>query len=318
MGRCTKTRTEDKTYKITNWQSYNESLVRRGDVTLWLEEDVIFGWDHENAQSKVGAPYVYSDEAILCLLSLREVFRLTYRQTEGFGRSLVRLMGVDIKIPDYTSLQKRAAKLEICLSVTPAAGSRDIVIDSTGLKVYGEGEWKARKHGVSKRRTWRKFHIGIDPNTGEIIAEQLTGNDIHDAEPVEEMIGQVDQPISRFYGDGAYDQRNVYNVLEANSTEPIIPPRKNAVLWQHGNSSEPKLPRDQAVREIRRSSRRAWKVKVDYHVRSLGETVMYRLKTIFDGELKNRLLKNQKTEASIRCRVLNKFTQLGMPSFQWN
>ena len=131
MGRCTKTRTEDKTYKITNWQSYNESLVRRGDVTLWLEEDVIFGWDHENAQSKVGAPYVYSDEAILCLLSLREVFRLTYRQTEGFGRSLVRLMGVDIKIPDYTSLQKRAAKLEICLSVTPAAGSRDIV--STAL-----------------------------------------------------------------------------------------------------------------------------------------------------------------------------------------
>jgi hypothetical protein len=318
MGKRAKTRTEGKQDKVINWKEYNESLVRRGDVTLWLEEDVIIDWQHENDQVKVGAPYVYSDQAIVCLLSLREVFRLTYRQTEGFGRSLVRLMGIDLKIPDYTNLQKRAAKLAVALNVTAVKGGRDIVIDSTGLKVYGEGEWKARKHGASKRRTWRKFHIGIDPKTGEIIAEQLTGNDIHDAEPVEAMIDQVNEPIERFFGDGAYDQRKVYDVLNLEAVEPIIPPRRNAKLWQHGNSNKPKLPRDQAVREIRRSSRKAWKIKADYHIRSLGETVMYRLKTVFGGELKNRKLPNQKTEASIRCRVLNQFTQLGRSKFQWS
>ena len=318
MGKSTARGTEGKQYKVKNWKEYNESLVQRGDITLWLEEDVISRWEHDNNESKVGAPFFYSDEAILCLLSIREVFRLTYRQTEGFGRSLVRLMDADIKIPDYTSLQKRAAKLNVCLNTTSPNGNRDIVIDSTGLKVYGEGEWKSRKHGVSQRRTWRKFHIGIDPNTGEIIAEQLTGNGTHDSKPVEDMIDQVEEPISRFFGDGAYDHRSVYDVLDAKCIDPIIPPRKNSVLWQHGNSKKPKLPRDQAVREIRRSSRRAWKVKVDYHIRSLGETVMYRLKTIFGPNLKNRLLPNQKTEASIRCKVLNKFTQLGRPDFAWD
>jgi hypothetical protein len=318
MGKRATTRTEGKKDKVSNWKEYNESLVRRGDITLWLDEDVILDWSHENDQGKVGAPYTYSDQAILCLLSLREVFHLTYRQTEGFGRSLVRLMQIDLKIPDYTSLQKRAAKLNVALNVTSVKGGRDIVIDSTGLKVYGEGEWKARKHGASKRRTWRKFHVGIDPKTGEIIAEQLTTNDVHDAEPVEAMIGQVDEPIERFFGDGAYDQRKVYEVLEVEAIEPIIPPRKNAKLWRHRNSSEPKLPRDEAIREIRRTSRKAWKIKADYHIRSLGETVMYRLQSVFGGSLKNRKIHNQKTEASLRCRILNRFTQLGRPIFQWN
>lgn len=317
MGKGNKTRTEGKQAKVTNWKEYNESLVQRGDFTLWLDEDVIIDWEHENNEPKIGAPFVYSDKAILSLLSLREVFQLTYRQTEGFGRSLVRLMDASIKIPDYTSLQKRAAKLGVPLDLKPVDGGRDIVIDSTGLKVYGEGEWKAREHGVSKRRTWRKFHVGIDPATGEIIAEVLTGNDVHDAEPVAEMMEQVLEPVERFYGDGAYDQRKVYDVLEREATEPVIPPRKNAVLWQHGNSNDPKLPRDEALREMRRIGRRQWKIEMNYHTRSLVETVMYRLKAIFGGELKNRKLHNQKTEASIRCRVLNRFTQRGRPEIQW-
>lgn len=318
MGKRSKTRTEGKKDRVSNWSEYNESLVRRGDVTLWLDEDLIIDWQHENDAPKVGAPYVYSDGAILSLLSMREVFRLTYRQTEGFGRSLVRLMGVDIKIPDYTSLQKRAAKLSVALDVVPTEGGRDIVIDSTGLKVYGEGEWKARKHGASKRRTWRKFHIGIDPKTGEIVAQELTGNDTHDAEPVGSMLDQVDEPIERFFGDGAYDQRKVYDALEFESIEPIIPPRRNAKLWRHGNSGEPKLSRDEAIREIRRTSRKAWKIKADYHIRSLGETVMYRLKSVFGGNLKNRKIHNQRTEAALRCRILNQFTRIGRPNFQWN
>ncbi len=318
MGNRTKTKTQDKKYEIKNWSEYNESLVRRGDVTLWLEDDVIIDWEHENSESKVGAPYTYSDQAILCLLSLREVFKLTYRQTEGFGRSLVKLMDVQIEIPDYTSLQKRAVKLQVGLNVQSTDGGRDIVIDSTGLKVYGEGEWKTRMHGVSKRRTWRKVHIAIDPKTGEIVAEELTGNDVHDGSQVDAILDQIEDPIERFYGDGAYDQRKVYESLEWEAAEPVIPPRKNAQLWQHGNSTQPRLWRDDTVREIRRTSRRAWKVNAGYHTRSLVETTMYRLKTIFGGKLKNRKLHNQKIESRIRCRILNRFTLLAVPQFQWS
>lgn len=318
MGRSRKTRTQDKQYQITNWSEYNESLVRRGDVTLWLEEDVLIDWEHENTEKKVGSPFIYSDQAILCLLSLREVFKLTYRQTEGFGRSLVKLMGIQIRIPDYTSLQKRAAKLEVALNFQPVTGARDIVIDSTGLKVFGEGEWKTRSHGVSKRRTWRKLHIAIDPKTGEIVAEELTDNNKHDGDQVEAILEQVDNHIERFFGDGAYDQRKVYDALEYEAADPIIPPRKNAQLWQHGNSKQPRHSRDEVLREIRRTGRRAWKIKAEYHLRSLVETTMHRLKLIFGANLKNRKLYNQKTEARIRCRVLNRFTKLGMPQFQWN
>lgn len=318
MGKRRKTRTQGKQDRVTNWREYNESLVQRGNFVLWIEDDVIFDWEHPNDELKVGAPFVYSDRAILCLLSLRELFQLTYRQTEGFGHALVRLMALEIKIPDYTSLQKRAAKLDVGLDVQAVGGGRDIVIDSTGLKVYGEGEWHARKHGASKRRSWRKLHISIDPGTGEIVAQTLTDNSVHDANEVEGHIDQVDEPIERFYGDGAYDQRKVYDELECEAAEAIIPPRKNAKLWQHGNSSQPRHSRDENLRAIRRSSRRVWKIKSGYHVRSLVETTMYRLKTIFGGKLKNRKLHNQRTEARIRCRILNRFKRLGKPTFQWS
>lgn len=319
MVKRAKTPTQDKQYKVNNWTEYNKSLVNRGDFTLWLDEDVLVDWEHGNDHPKVGRPYLYSDSAILSLLSLREVFHLTYRQTEGFGRALVRVMKVDVEIPDYSSLQKRASKLDVDLDVTATTnGARDIVLDSTGLKVYGEGEWKARQHGASKRRTWRKLHVGIDPSTGEILIEDLTENDVHDGDVVKEMLDQVEDHVERFFGDGAYDQRKVYDVLEHRGSKAIIPPRRNAKLWQHGNSSKPKHPRDENLRAIGRSSRRSWKISVGYHLRSLGETVMYRLKTVFGGKLKNRKLHNQKIETRIRCRILNKFTTLGTPDFVWS
>lgn len=199
MAKRTKTLTQDKQYKVKIWSQYNKSLVDRGDFTLWLDEDVVVDWEHGNDHPKVGRPYLFSDSAILSLLSLREVFRLTYRQTEGFGRVLVRVMNVDVEISDYSSLQKRSSKLDVdlCLSAS-CNGARDIVLDSTGLKVYGEGEWKARKHGASKRRTWRKLHVGIDPSTGEIVVEELTGNDVHDADVVEKVLEKVEVHVERF------------------------------------------------------------------------------------------------------------------------
>jgi hypothetical protein len=307
------------TYKVTNWAKYNDALVARGSITLWLDETAIEQWEHANDEPKPGRPFVFSDVAIECLLMLREAFRLPLRQTEGFAKSLLTLMQRDLKVPDYSSLSKRAKKLEIKLRVGNRRGPIDIVVDSTGLKVFGEGEWKVRKYGPGKRRTWRKLHLSVNAATQEIEAVVLTtnGSDGYDSHQVPELLAETPGPIGAFYGDGGYDKWEVYESLAARGITAIIPPQHNAKIKQHGNASSPPLPRDEAIRAIRHVGRSAWKQEVGYHVRSLGETAMYRLKSIFGDELKNRSLPNQQIEARLRCKMLNRLTKVGMPTFQW-
>jgi hypothetical protein len=309
---------QERTYKITNWREYNESLVRRGDITIWFSDDVLNSWEHPNAITKVGRPFTYSDTAIECLLTIRELFKLPYRQTEGLGRSLAKLLDVDVAIPDFTSLAKRAAKLSVSLNVANKRGRIDIVVDSTGLKVFGEGEWKMRNHGKSKRRTWRKVHLSVDPETQEIVAEVLTENSGYDADQVEPMLEQINQPVETFYGDGGYDKWKVYGVLKTDNIQPVIPPQHNAKIKQHGNATAEPIARDEALRGIRRLGRKGWKQEVGYHRRSLAETAMFRLKQTFGNKLKNRTIDNQKTESRIRCKILNQFTHIGLPLFEWN
>jgi hypothetical protein len=305
-------------YKVTNWSKYNESLVRRGDVTFWFDEDVIDAWEHDNDEPKIGRPFTYSDTAIECLLALRELFRLPYRQTEGLGRGLVKLMQIELTIPDFTSLAKRAATLGVSLDIATRQGPIDVVVDSTGLKVFGEGEWKMRKHGKSKRRTWRKLHLTVNPATQEIEAEVLTENSEHDADQVDGLLDQVNGPVAAFYGDGAYDQWKVYDSLSERTIQPIIPPRRNAKIKQHGNARQTPLVRDEAIRRIRRIGRKRWKEEIGYHLRSLAETAMYRMKCCFGDKLKNRKLPNQRAEVRLRSKILNGFTQLGLPCFEWS
>jgi hypothetical protein len=310
--------TRKGTYRITNWSKYNESLVQRGSITFWFSEDVIDRWHHANDRPRAGHPFVYSDTAIECLLVLRELFQLPYRQTEGLGRSLVELMEISLDIPDYTSLAKRAAKLGVLLDVRRHTGAIDVVVDSTGLKVFGEGEWKMRKHGKTKRRTWRKLHLAVNPATQEIEAESLTENSRDDASEAEPLLNQTSAKINGFYGDGAYDKWKVYEALEKRGAKAIIPPRRNAKISRHGNTRGCPLSRDVAIREIRRRGRRRWKEMVGYHRRSLSETAMQRMKCCFGDHLKNRLIQNQRTEARLRSKILNKFTRLGLPRFEWS
>lgn len=305
-------------YKVTNWKKYNESLVNRGDITIWFSEDALDRWKHPNDTAKVGRPFVYSDTAIECLLTIRELFKLPYRQTEGLGRSLVKLLNAEVAIPDFTSLAKRAAKLNISLSVAHQRGPIDIVVDSTGLKVFGEGEWKMRTHGKSKRRTWRKVHLSVNPQTHEIVAEVLTENSKDDASQVGPMLEQINPRVETFYGDGSYDKWKVYGLLESENIRPVVPPQHNAKIKQHGNATSEPLARDAAIRGIRRLGRKSWKEEIGYHCRSLAETAMFRLKQTFGDNLKNRTLANQKIESRIRCKILNQFAQLGLPQFKWN
>jgi len=305
-------------YRVTNWKAYNESLVRRGDITVWFAEDVIAAWEHANQEVKVGRPFTYSDAAIECLLALRELFQLPYRQTEGLGRALVKLMDAEVAIPDFTSLAKRAAKLGVSLDLPAKQGPIDVVIDSTGLKVFGAGEWRSEAYRTPKRRTWRKLHLSINAATQEIVAEVLTSKSSDDADQVPELLDQVAAPVSKMYGDGAYDKWKLYHVLEREEILPVIPPRRRAAIRKHGNCAGEPLPRDEAIRAIRRIGRRRWKQESGYHRRSLVETSMSRLKRAFGNRLKNKGFENQQTEVRLRCKLLNHFTQLGLPKFIWN
>jgi hypothetical protein len=261
-----------------------------------------------------GSQFEYSDQAILVMLTVKEVFHLTNRGVEGFVRSVFPMMKINLPVPDHTTVSTRGKNVQVNLP-KKANQKLNIVMDSTGLKIYGEGEWKVRQHGVSKRRTWRKLHIGANPEDGEIQAVILTENSVSDDAVVEVLLKQIEQEIDKFAGDGAYDKRKVYDGLNAHSPQVkiLIPPRKNAHIWKHGNTKSERLKRDENLRSIRKDGRKEWKKNSGYHIRSLSETVMFRLKTIFGDNLSARLLETQTTQALVRCAALNRMTHLGMP-----
>ncbi len=314
MPKQKKTRSRPKPlYRVKNWSDYDKALVQRGSITFWLTDDFEKEWRHTGEKQR-GSQFDYSDQAILVMLMVKEVFHLTNRQTEGFMRSLFALMKVNLPVPDHSTLSKRGKDLKVNL---PKKSSQrlNIVMDSTGLKIYGEGEWKVRQHGASKRRTWRKLHVGANPEDGEIQAVILTENSVSDGDAVEALLQQIEQEIDKFAADGAYDKRKVYDSLNAHSPEVdiLIPPRKNARIWKHGNTKTQRLKRDENLRSIRKQGRQEWKKQSGYHVRSLAETTMFRLKTIFGDGLSARLIETQTTQALVRCAALNSMTHLGMP-----
>jgi hypothetical protein len=244
-------------YRIQNWSAYEKSLVERGSITFWLSDDFAATWQPLSKKQR-GGQWTYSDQAIRIMLTVKEVFHLTNRQGEGFMRSLFGLLQIDLSVPDHSTLSKRGKTLHVPLP-KKARGPLHLVMDSTGLKIYGEGEWKVRTHGASQRRTWRKLHLALDAARGEIQAVALTENSSSDDEMAESLFQQLAQPIDALAADGSYDKRKVYTGLCAHSpaARVLIPPRKNARIWQHGNTHAARLPRDENLRYIRQHGRRA-------------------------------------------------------------
>jgi hypothetical protein len=314
MPKRKNTRSRPKTlYRVKNWSEYDKALVQRGSITIWLSDDFEKNWQYVGDKQR-GSQFDYSVQAITIMLMMKNVFHLPNRATEGFVGSIFAMLGVHLPVPDHTTLSRRGKDLKVILP-KKASGHINIVMDSTGLKVFGEGEWKVRTHGKSKRRTWRKLHIGADPKSGEIEAVALTENSVDDAKMAEPLLNQIDQPIDYFAADGSYDKRKVYDTLNLQPPQTIvlIPPRKNAHIWQHGNTHTERLKRDENLRTIRKSGRKAWKKNSGYHMRSLAETTVFRFKTIFGDRLSARLLETQTTQALICCAALNRMTHLGMP-----
>ena len=304
-------------YPVKNWTAYDQALVQRGSLTVWLSEEAIDGWSYTGPTQR-GAQFEYSDLAIETALTFRKLFHLPLRQTEGFIRSLLERMDLDLDAPDHTTLVRRQPGLTIDLPVHATTSPRDVVVDSTGLKVSGEGEWKTRQHGWNTRRTWRKLHLGINEATGEIVAETLTPHKVDDASQIEPLLEQIDEDVESLGGDGAYDKQKVFEILadppQGRPIRPVIALRKDAKIHQHGNTKAPPLARDEIIRAIRRKGRKGWKKASGYHRRSLAETQMYRDKQLIGDKLRARILTNQQVETRLGCAILNRMTHLGKPA----
>ena len=306
-------RKKKRKYRIRNWHDYDTALVNRGRLTLWLDAETLQHWHECKRTGKRGKPRLYTDQAIVCALRLGAIYHLPLRATEGLLASLVALSGSDVPVPDYSTLCRRRKRLSILLSPPTPSEPLHLVVDGTGLKVFGEGEWKVRQHGVSKRRTWRKVHLAIDQATGLIHAAATTANSISDGQMLPALLEQIPTAIDQVSADGIYDQRACYAAIAAREAQATIPPRRNARVWQHGNCKAVRLARDENLRRIRLVGRAKWKYESGYHRRSLAETAVFRLKTIFGPMLRSRSEAAQDMETLLRLDALNTMTALGMP-----
>lgn len=315
-----------KDYRVRNWRKYNEALVNRGSITFWLNEKMINNWHIEERLRAKGRPKKYSDIAIRCGLTLKAVFKLTFRATEGFIRSLMDGFKIKAEVPDYSLLCKRQKNLKVDISKKNSKSGEGIhiLVDSTGLKIFGEGEWKVRQHGYVKRREWRKLHLAVNMKNQEIESFALTEPDVQDGVMLSNLIDEIDKKIDRVTGDGAFDQYKIYKLSEERRFRLVTPPKRDAKLTKEctGFSTRKKhtpemlhalKSRDDAIERIRQIGRAEWKKECGYHKRSLVETSMFRIKTLLGTRLSTRKFENQKIEAAIWCNIINQMTRLGMP-----
>ena len=307
-------------YRIQNWAHYNRALIQRGSITVWVDEGSLGKWLSTSSSGKAGRPAVYSDDALLMLLMLRETFRLPLRALEGFAKSILRLMGVSFSVPSYTQISRRAQSLHKRVGRLSSRQARDLVFDSTGLKVYGEGEWKVKVHGKGKRRTWKKLHIAIDAHTQDIVMCELTDREEGDAEVGRRMLRRIPGKIRSVRADGGYDAGAFRREVDQKGGESIIPPPKHATYKGIKEGWERK--RDATLAEIEglgggEEGRKLWKKLIGYHRRSLVETGMFRIKRTQGECLKARSEGGQKTEAICKCLVINKMNNLGLPRGSW-
>jgi hypothetical protein len=298
-------------YRVTNWAEYDASLRQRGSLTVWFSEEAIASWRAEPRTTRGGQPH-YSALAIRTALTLRAVFRLALRQTEGLIGSILQLLGLDLAVPDHSTLSRRAETLEIARP-NQHAGPVHLLVDSTGLQLCGPGEWLIDKHGTKRRRSWRKLHIGIDAETGQILAAELTGSEVEDGSQVEPLLDQITGPLASFIGDGAYDQAGVYDTVTEHHPDAavIVPPRSTAVLSEDWETNP--TQRDRHLQSITEHGRMSWQKRSGYNRRALVEASVSRFKRVIGDALRSRTEHRRATEIAITVQALNRMLELGRP-----
>jgi len=303
-----------QSFKTTNWAAYDASLRQRGSLTVWVTEEAIAAWTAEPRTTR-GGQRTYSALAILTALTLRAVFRLALRQAEGLIGSVIRLLGLDLAVPDHSTLSRRAETLEVPRPRT-GAGTEPVhlLVDSTGLKLCGAGEWLLEKHGTKVRRSWRKLHLGMDADTGQIVASLLTPKDVDDGSQVGFLLDQISGPIASFTGDGAYDQEGVSSSVTARHPKAniIVPPRTTAVPSDTAEIAP--TQRDRHLQHIAKHGRMAWQTASGYTKRARAETSISRFKQVIGDGLRSHTDQRQATEVGVAVHVLNRMLDLGRPN----
>ena len=294
-----------------DWAKYDESLKLRGSITFWLSDDIMEAW-YAQPSGKRGAQQRYSDIAIETALTLRSVFGQVPRQTEVFGKFLLDLMSVDLDAPDHITLSRRSSGLNVIL---PKKFQRDesitIAVDSTGLKIYGAGEWCETKHGLSRRKQWRKLHITLNTSTLEVVEASLTDNRVGDPSEAKNHLKSMEYKVDEILGDGAYDCQTINNMIGSLGGVVAVPPPKNAVVSKH--FSEYPTQRDLHVKRIKQCGRSVWEIENKFSRRLLVENFMGRFKGIIGSKLRSRIFETQRVEAVIGCSILNRMTEIGTP-----
>ena len=298
-------------HRVTNWAEYDAGLRQRGSLTVWFTDAAITAWRSEPRTTPGGQPH-YSALAIATALTLRAVFRLALRQTEGLIGSILRLLGLELAVPDHTTLSRRAETLEVPRP-RPAAGEpMHLLVDSTGLRLCGSGEWLVEKHGTRTRRAWRKLHLGVDAGTGRIEAVERTGSEMDDGSRVGPLLDQVAGPVASFTGDGAYDREDVYGAVAERHPEAavVVPPRRDAVP---SAAQTAPTQRDRHLRSIAEHGRMGWQKASGYNRRALAEAAISRYKKVIGDALRSRTDPGRATEVAVGAHVLNRMLELGRP-----
>ncbi|OWU16012.1 transposase, partial [Vibrio parahaemolyticus] len=268
--------------KVANWSEYNEALCKRGSVTFWIDDSAVEAWQCKNHHGKRGRGFQFSDTAIETALMVKGIFSLPLRALQGFIDSIFALMNVPLRSPNYTSISKRSKTVQVKYKNKSKGSVRHIAIDSTGLKVFGEGEWKVKKHGTEKRRTWRKQHLAVDVDTHDVISAEVSLVNVGDSEALPTLLNPLRRKVHCVSADGAYDTKSCHEVLQNKGCKPLIPPRKNAGYWEEGH------PRNEVVDALKNDSLAQWKTDSGYHSRSISETAMSRYKGLTSGTLSLR------------------------------
>jgi hypothetical protein len=299
-------------YRVTNWAEYDAALRQRGSLTVWFSEEAIAAWRAEPRRTRGGQPH-YSALAIRTALTLRAVFRLALRQTEGLIGSILQLLGLDLAVPDHSTLSRRAETLEVPRPCSSSRGPVHLLVDSTGLRLCGPGEWLVEKHGTRRRRAWRKLHIGVDAETGQILASELTTSDVDDGSQVGPLLDQITAPLASFIGDGAYDQAGIYGTIAQRHPEAdvIVPPRSTAVPSDDAETAP--TQRDRHLQSIAEHGRTGWQKRSGYTRRALVESAISRLKRVIGDALRSRADQRRMTEVAIAVHALNRMLELGRP-----
>ena len=285
-------------YRVTNWPSYDRGLIRRGSLTVWFSPEAIRAWTPD------------SDVAVQTALHLRLLLGLPWRQTEGLLQSLMELVGLDLEVPDHTTLSRRSRDLATDLCRVPSSGPIHLIVDASGLKVFGQSEWAAAKYGC-RRMGWRKLHLAVDEG-GRIVAAELTDNDVADATVFPTLLNMTEGKIDRLTADGAYDRRDVYDAAGRRGAYVVVPPQRGAVI-----SGDPILrTRDRHIRRIARIGRAQWRREKGQHRQARAENTFYRYKRIIGSGLRARHPMAQRNEMLAACNLLNRMSVLGMPSSQ--